>query len=248
MADNKRFGDKVEAFFAGKGFYIVLFLCVAVIGVSAYFLLTGNGDDVEDDYGTGSVLQEDVPPIDEDPELIYPPEVLAEPYEEPGEGDALLEEVTESTETGALGGGEAAVLTSPQYVWPLEGQIDMPYSVTALIYNRKLGDWRTNDTVTISAPLGTQVQAAGSGQVERVYTDAMGGMTVVISHSGGLKSVYSNLAGMPTVYEGDNVMTGEVIGAVGVTAPGETKEEPHLGFKMTLDGQSVNPTDYLPPR
>ena len=41
-------------------------------------------------------------------------------------------------------------------------------------------------------------------------------------------------------------MQGETIGAVGVTAAGETKENPHLLFKMTLDGQSVDPKEYLP--
>ena len=39
----KPFFERAEAFFAGKGFYIVLFLCVTVIGVSAWSMLTGGG-------------------------------------------------------------------------------------------------------------------------------------------------------------------------------------------------------------
>ena len=35
-------GKKLEGFFTGKGFYIVLFLCAAVIGVSAWMMATGN--------------------------------------------------------------------------------------------------------------------------------------------------------------------------------------------------------------
>ena len=31
-------GKRLEGFFTGKGFYIVLFLCAAVIGVSAWML------------------------------------------------------------------------------------------------------------------------------------------------------------------------------------------------------------------
>ena len=38
MEKKKPFAQSVEAFFAGKGFYIVLFLCVAVIGVSRKFV------------------------------------------------------------------------------------------------------------------------------------------------------------------------------------------------------------------
>ena len=40
-------------------------------------------------------------------------------------------------------------------------------------------------------------------------------------------------------------MTGEVIGSVGATAPGETTDDPHLCFAMTKDGVSVDPGDYL---
>ena len=35
-------GKKLEGFFTGKGFYIVLFLCAAVIGVSAWMMAAGN--------------------------------------------------------------------------------------------------------------------------------------------------------------------------------------------------------------
>ena len=36
-------GKKLEGFFTGKGFYIVLFLCAAVIGVSAWMMAAGDG-------------------------------------------------------------------------------------------------------------------------------------------------------------------------------------------------------------
>ncbi|MBP8639928.1 MAG: peptidoglycan DD-metalloendopeptidase family protein [Oscillospiraceae bacterium] len=247
MADKKSFGEILEAFFGGKGFYIVLFLCVAVIGVSAYFLFTGNKTDVEDLSGQTSGIEQAMEPMNEDPEMALPPEVVEEPQSEEAANESLSN-ATENEETGSWTEQQAETAVTAQYVWPLAGEIDLPYSVTALVYNKKLGDWRTHDGIDIAAPLGTQVISACAGQVESVKTDDMGGMTVVIEHAGGLRSIYSNLAAVPTVYEGDSIMTGEVIGAVGTTAVGETKENPHLCFKMTLDGQSVNPSDYLPPR
>jgi len=249
MADKENLGERLEVFFAGKGFYIVLFLCVAVIGVSAYFLFTGNKSDVDELSGANSGIQEVIQPGNDDPELAAPPEVVEKPAsEEADAADESLSKVTDTEETGSWTEQQAETAVTAQYIWPLEGEIDMQYSVAALIYNKKLGDWRTHDGVDIAAPLGTQVLAVCAGQVESVKTDNMGGMTVVIEHAGGLRSIYSNLAAVPTVYEGDNVNTGEVIGAVGVTAPGETKDNPHLCLKMTLDGQSVNPSDYLPSR
>lgn len=247
MADKKSFGEILEAFFGGKGFYIVLSLCVAVIGISAYFLFTGNKTDVEDLSQANSGIEQAIEPLNEDPEMAVPPELIEEPESEEA-ADESLSNATDTEETGSWTEQQAETAVTAQYIWPLEGEIELPYSVTALIYNKKLGDWRTHDGVDIAAPLGTQVLAACTGQVESVKMDDLGGMTVVIQHAGGLRSVYSNLAAMPTVYEGDNIMTGEVIGAVGITAAGETKDNPHLCFKMTLDGQSVNPSDYLPPR
>ena len=247
MADKKSFGEILEAFFGGKGFYIVLFLCVAVIGVSAYFLFTGNKTDVEDCSGQNSGMEQVIGPLNEDPEMAVPPELAEEPASVEVTDDSLSN-ATDTEETGSWTEQQAETAVTAQYIWPLDGEIELQYSVTALVYNKKLGDWRTHDGIDIAAPLGTQVIAASAGQVESVKMDDMGGMTVVIEHAGGLRSIYSNLAAVPTVYEGDNVNTGEVIGAVGVTAPGETKENPHLCFKMTLDGQSVNPSDYLPPR
>ena len=41
--NSKSSGRGLEKFLAGKGFYIVLFLCAAVIGLSAWMAAAGNG-------------------------------------------------------------------------------------------------------------------------------------------------------------------------------------------------------------
>ena len=72
------------------------------------------------------------------------------------------------------------------------------------------------------------------------------GTTVVIRHRDGLESVYANLAATPTVAVGDQVVVGQVIGAVGDTALCETGEVCHLHLAMRRDGESVDPADFLP--
>lgn len=249
MGNKKTFSEKLEKFFAGKGFYIVLCVCVAIIGVSAYFLLTDRGSNVGDTSAANTEIGAIVSPAEENSDMAVPPEAVQEPaVENYTQTDKSLENQTKTQETGTWTESQAETAVTAQYVWPLSGKIEIPYSMTALIFDQKMGDWRTHDGIDISAPLGTQVLAVSAGKVESVANTDLGGMTVVIEHSGGLRSIYSNLASVPTVYQGDDVMTGEVIGAVGVTAPGETKDNPHLCFKMTLDGQSVNPSDYLPQR
>jgi len=51
MREKKSFAEHFDAFFNGKGFYIVLFVCAAIIGVSAWALLFQgeDGDVIEDD-------------------------------------------------------------------------------------------------------------------------------------------------------------------------------------------------------
>lgn len=235
MDEKRSFSEKLEAFFAGKGFYIALSLCAVVIGVCALILFSGSGADVENE------AMERLPAENQQVYEPQAPEVLeVEP-----EPEQSLEEVTATEETGTWTAPAEEIPETAQFVWPVAGEVTLPYSVSALVYNEKMGDWRVSEGIEISAPLGAQVISVAAGQVESVSPDDMGGMTVVILHSGGLRSVYSNLAAVPTVYQGDNVMTGEVIGAVGATAPGETKENPHLCFSMTLDGVSVDPNDYL---
>ena len=46
--------SRLERFFGGKGFYIVLFLCVAVIGVSAWTLLS-SGKSAMQNVSTGDI-------------------------------------------------------------------------------------------------------------------------------------------------------------------------------------------------
>lgn len=245
MSEKKSFGEKLNDFFAGKGFYIVLSLCVAVIGISAYYLLSNRGTDVEDAQMANSAIDERVrEAAPREAPVSIPPQTDNRPAEKDGPTSAPEDD----GEAPVWNEQQADAAASAQFIWPLEGEITLPYSVTALVYHEKLGDWRTHDALNISAPLGTQVQAVSTGTVESVGYNDMGGMTVVIEHAGGIKSIYSNLASVPTVYEGDNVMTGEVIGSLGATAPGETAEAPTLSLKMTLDGHSVDPTDYLPPR
>ena len=256
MDENKSSGNAPKRFFDGKGFYIALAVCVAVIGASAWYLLRAGKADVEQANRQNEMAQiEQTPP--DDTEMAAPDTTVgddaqaqtsAQPSAQSGAqtDEQKLTDQTKTDETAALDGDSVETAAQPGWVWPVDGKTDVPYSVTALIYDKKLGDWRTHDGIDIAAKVGTKVSAVSAGTVESVERDDMNGETVIIAHEGGVRSVYANLQDKPTVVKGDSVMQGETIGAVGVTAAGETKENPHLLFKMTLDGQSVDPKNYLP--
>jgi len=241
-------GRRLEAFFAGKGFYIVLFLCAAVIGVSAWILMTDSGTDVEFPIGelseTVAEARESAAPAPvpletepEDPEPLVRPETLSEE-------STAAEPVQE--ETQPVWAPAAPASTPALFVWPVNGPVEAPYAMTWLRYDNTMADWRTHDGLDIAAALGEHVLAVSGGTVQSVYTDDLYGVTVVIDHGDGLVSRYANLAETPTVYAGSVVSAGEVIGAVGDTALCETGEVTHLHLSMSLGGESVDPGDYLP--
>ena len=248
MDKKKSFGQGLEAFFAGKGFYIVLFLCVAVIGASAWVMLTENGTDVENTEIGMSLENEPLEPT-APPAPVTTPAPTPAPVMEP-EPDAAQEVLAPADEPA----GEAEPVIAPEepkivnsfFVWPVTGEIESPYSMAALIYSRTMRDWRTHDGVDIACELGTEVKAASGGTVTGVESDDMYGMTVSIDHGNGLCSTYSNLAEVPTVKVGDIVTPGQVIGSVGGTALCETGEVTHLHFAMAQNGESVDPADYMP--
>lgn len=245
MEKKKDSVGRLEKFFAGKGFYIVLILCVAVIGASSMVLINGGEEQTDVDIPADIAVianNDAAEPVQQEPvQELQPDQVTEAPAAAPADEPSVTEEDPAQPT-------DEQTVASDFYIWPVAGEIEIPYSVDALVYNRTMADWRTHAGVDISAEIGTQVMAAGSGRVESIYTDDLYGTTVVIDHYGGLKSVYCNLAETPTVYVGDNISAGDVIGAVGDTALCETGEVAHLHFAMLLDGQSIDPTQYLPAR
>lgn len=266
--ENKRSPKRgLEAFLAGKGFYIALSLCVVIIGVTAWAMMKSNTkSEVESPENTDAYLSDyasaeytprtpvGVPTAPQQTGGLLAPDstlpvVIDAPSvkpQEPAHVDAPAPEPTPEAAAPVWNETGDDVFTTQVFCWPLNGEIENPYSADALVFNRTMSDWRTHEGVDIAAPLGTQVMAAASGRVEQIYTDDLYGTTVVIDHMGGLRSVYANLAETPTIYVGDGVLAGEIIGAVGTTALAESGEVTHLHFAMTLDGKSVDPAEYLP--
>lgn len=234
-------GEWLERFFAGKGFYIVLFLCAAVIGGSAWMLATGGSAPAEEKVEvantqpgtwqeTGEIPshREDLPLIE--PVVVEPPQAAAEPEEEPAQ------EVF----------SEQAPTVNPVYAWPLQGEVDRFHDPETLRYDETLGDWRVHEGIDILAPLGETVCAAHAGSVESVQQSDLLGTVVIVSHGDGFRTVYANLEEHPAVGVGDWVEPGDLIGAVGASALCEISQASHLHFAVTCNGVNQNPLDYLP--
>lgn len=252
MENNKSSGTGSGAM-GGKGFYIVLLLCAAVLGISTWIFLSDAGTNVEEieaaENGAGvpaaivttlpadTTISMDLPLQRSTPADALPPTQEA--------GDAAGEPAgAEEPEHNDV--QEVFSETVVSYVWPIHGSVEVPYAVETLRYDATMADWRIHDGIDIACAMGDTVAAAAGGIVVEVSDDELFGTTVEIDHMNGVHSVYANLASEPPVSEGDVVTMGQVIGSVGGTALAETNEVPHLHFSMTLDGVRTNPMDYLP--
>lgn len=235
-----------ESFFAGKGFYIVLFLCAAVIGVSAWTLISRSRTSVEpepiEDIVMSAVTPAAIEPVKTPAPVIWEvPDDAVEVVAQPSPPAVAATEASEPEPPAP-----EPVAQTAGFIWPVMGEVEKEYSVEALLYDRTMADWRTHDGLDIAAPLGEKVLSVSAGKVAKVYTDELYGSTVVTDHANGLQSVYSNLAATPAVSEGESVLTGQVIGAVGDTALCEIGEVYHLHLSMTQNGASIDPREYLP--
>ena len=241
---SKSSGKRLEGFFTGKGFYIVLFLCAAVIGLSAWMMAAGN-EAMDEARGVGDVALSDR----RIETVIITPEVRPQGVEAmavPEEQESLTIEAPEEAEAVEVFSEEAPSAEPPLTVWPVVGELERGHDLQRLHYDVTLRDWRTHEGVDILAPLGETVFAARAGSVSSVEEDGLYGTIVTVDHGDGSSTLYANLAAQPAVAPGDRVEAGSVIGAVGDTALCEIGQGTHLHFAVFLDGESIDPLDYLP--
>ncbi len=240
--------QRIIDFLGRQGFYLVLLLCVGVIGLTALiFSSTWKAvQTVSTDPGLS--VRVTMPPM---PTAKHTAESTATP---PPQTEATPAPDLGTAEEGEGPGDDgpaetaapAAEVMASVFLWPLNGEVERGYAHDKLLYDRTMADWRTHDGLDISGGLGAKVYAAADGIVEQVSVDERLGTTVVLYHGGGLRSVYANLAAAPAVQIGDEVQIGDVVGAIGTTAMAEKGDVTHLHFSMSVDGISVDPREYLP--
>ena len=198
-------GKRLERFFTGKGFYIVLALCIAVIGISAVSIALNSDGGKAPELDPGLSLSNPTEPIATPPVVTPTPNVKTDIEEDNG----AVVSTWKSSETYEQ---------PAAWVWPVKGEIERRYAVETLAYDVTMKDWRTHDGVDVLADKGTVVRAASDGTVESITQDDLYGTTVTIDHGKGMESVYANLSPSLNVQAGTEVDAGTVLGTVGTSA------------------------------
>lgn len=249
--NKKFFSDNKKL--AQRGFYLVIFLCIVTLAVTGYIVTRDQMDLYTDQLN--NYMDE---PENTLPEAPAAPVVIAETPEEPAKPaepaaapkPALAAPKPEPKPEPKPAGtppepAVPAVAMTPLYVWPVMGEISLPYSPDELLYSKTLDDWRAHMGIDIRATVGTPVKAMADGEVSDVYFDELYGNVVLLSHTGSLKSLYCNLSPEVPVTVGQKVKAGDLIGGVGESALFEMAEVPHLHFEVLENGRQVDPKNYL---
>ena len=238
----------VGDFLVGRGFYIVLFLCVAAIGVSGWYLMSelflpgGTAVAAPTAVVTTTSPMPTIPPtVPPVPLTTVEPSASAKPTPAPTPVPA-----TPTPAATPIPSAAASLWGSQIYTWPVKGEVISDFSLEVLAYDETMGDWRVHEGVDVAAQVGTTVKVINAGTVTAVYEDDLMGTVVEVDHGKGLTSLYANLAHEVEVKVGDGLDTAAVIGMVGQTAIAEIERPAHLHFEMRQDGVNVDPVLYLP--
>lgn len=95
--------------------------------------------------------------------------------------------------------------------------------------------------VDIRANIGTPVRATANGTVSYAGWRGGYGLTVIIKHNFGFSTLYAHLSKI-LVGVGKRVKRGDIIGYSGMTG---YATGPHLHYEVRVEGEPVNPKDYL---
>ena len=218
------FRNRAKAVLTSKGLYIALALCLIAGGTVAY-LSYANRAPAAEVSAAAPIIEVKPQPQPTKPVSPKPP-VKEEPIEEPTSTAAPTEFL-------------------PQVVSPLDGTTVTVFSMTELMYDDTMADWRTHNGLDIQAGEGDAVKTAAAGTVVSVRNDELMGTTVVIDHAGGYTTTYASLQENPPVLSGDQVAAGDIIGCVGSTAAAESGMGPHLHFSVSKDGTVIDPSEYV---
>lgn len=264
--------EKLAKFFDKEGFYIVLFLCVCIVAITAVWVSRTGVKNNENQSVTD--VKENKPAVTVPSKETSAPGVkkVEEPKVVANEGSKTQkpagkveqEPKQESKKDAGSTTTKTETVASIKFDSPFKGgiaevNVARGYSPTDLVNFEYLNEWRTHLGLDIKAPNGTEVLAVFDGKVVDIRNDNdfQGGLgwIVEVDHGNGYKSIYANLDEKMDVKKNQSLKKGQKIGAVGSSALFEKstsqqeQEISHLHFEVLKKGakayENVDPGKYL---
>ncbi|MGL6174660.1 MAG: peptidoglycan DD-metalloendopeptidase family protein [Cellulosilyticaceae bacterium] len=273
--------EKLKTFLKKYGFYVAVGV-ISVGAITAVFLMPGTEGDIASEPNPYAANKEaDGKAIDEvgsvSEELIFDPSILEQKGEENNqvESEKSTTEISEveqdivTTENGevtsntftsttAEGPQEPFFVEGDTLMWPVEGEIIVPFKdeTTSHWFSEGLSQTMRTFGVCISAEEGESVKAAATGTVEAIIDDASTidslvnvgdlGEVVIINHGNGYKTLYGMQKGTADrALLNQVVEVGEAIGVAGAAAGPFVSEGTNVYLQVMHEDEIVNPQDML---
>ncbi|MBO5560064.1 MAG: peptidoglycan DD-metalloendopeptidase family protein [Firmicutes bacterium] len=239
MEENKKEPNK-------RGFYIALYSAVAVIALIAIGVTNiGTGESEEPPAVIEAEPQPDVA-VNQSPVRSYKETTtqsttaeISEPETEPA---TSAPKQTASAEVYQPDEDPDYTLfdDTQEMLWPVNGPIVMDYSVETGIFDKTLEQYRTHDSICISANVGESVLAAADGVVLAITSSNEKGNMVALDHGNGWCTTYSQIDNI-NLAEGQIVKQGDIIGCIAQPTKYGSALGSHLDFMVALDKEPTDP-------
>jgi len=217
------------------GLYIIIGLCLLIIGGASWFALSANNDEASPKATPNSSSSSEY----SKPDTSYNESVMDPPYvSEPMQESVSDQPYSESSKETEKKQPEISVFTMP-----VQGEVIKNHSDSTLQYSATYGDMRLHTGIDIAAAKGTAVSACANGTVKNIELNTTMGNVITIDHKNGITVKYACIDNIK-VKNGDAVSAGDIIGTVS-TVPAECADKEHLHLEVFKNEKSVEPLKAL---
>ncbi|HOG62735.1 MAG TPA: M23 family metallopeptidase [Sedimentibacter sp.] len=210
--------------------FLIIALCIMLLATAVVWRYTSNPENGQSDLAENNEPNGDIQ-VHEDPYEDYVQDIIDEFQNAEDDNDEDDGVKPEGTDLKSMKS-------------PLAGEIIREFTLDELVYYEAIGEWRVHKGIDIKPKDTLLIESALAGKVEAVNNSEITATEIIIDHGNNVKTLYSNLVSA-NVKAGDTVEKGQVIGNVGKTVSIEASDGAHLHFEVIVDGQHINPLDYI---
>lgn len=231
MKEEKIHEKKKQGFWSKNGFFAALAFCLIAVGIATFGTIENLSEE--------KAKFEKTEPVTSDNSVIPKTQSREEYFSTEPQEVTVAAPVTDATEAEEQTEDVAAEVG---YKMPLGNAVSVPFSNGTLIYSETMKDYRVHNGIDIEGAEGEEVSAFSSGDVTKVYDDAIYGKTIVIDHGNDLLSYYHGVESSVSV--GASVKTGQTIGAVSEVKC-EAADGSHIHFCIKKSGEWIDPQSMI---
>lgn len=149
-----------------------------------------------------------------------------------------LQSELDNISNNAASSNQPNIPSESGFIRPVDGRISSPFGYRI---HPITGEKKLHKGIDFANGYGAPIKAAKSGTVGYAGWMSGYGKVVIINHGNGQQTVYAHTQAI-YVSVGDAVSQGQVIAEVGSTG---NSTGPHLHFEIRINGQCVDPMNYL---